>query len=223
MFRNTSTPVFEAEVVEFYPNLGFVTGDVATSRVCGIDILFDKGKHGEILHIPIVGLAEYTWLEDSRCLLTLKFTERRVTDVSRKVFKAEMPPFLKLLFEVMHKVILPRGERRHEVIFFYMGIAHTIDLQELIDWPTLIMLHMARIVDPTEGPHQLAYGNLLTYVFRAFKIPLSAGRALTKKDMIDRHTALECQVAAPAVVAAAPIPPRTTGAITQLIQELCEA
>lgn len=78
---------------------------------------FDKVKLGEILHIPSVGLAEYTWTEDAHCVLTSKFTDRRVTNVPRKVYKVEMPPFLKLLFEVVHKRVLPRGERRHEATF----------------------------------------------------------------------------------------------------------
>lgn len=51
--------------------------------------------------------------------------------------------------------------------------------------------HMARVVDPKLGPHQLAYGNFLTIVFQAFNVPLGEGRA-TKKDMIDRNTLAEC-------------------------------
>lgn len=77
----------------------------------------------------------------------------------RKVYKVEMPPFLKLLFKVVHKGILPRGERRHKATFRDMGIAHAIDLQEPVDWPSLMLKHMARIADPTEGPHQLASGS----------------------------------------------------------------
>lgn len=90
----------------------------------------------------------------------------------RKAFKAEMPLYLKLLFEVVHKRVLPRGERKYEATYHDMGIVQAIVLQEPVNWPALILHHMARIVDPTEGPHQLAYGNLLTHVFRVFQVPL---------------------------------------------------
>lgn len=79
-----------------------------------------------------------------------------------------MPPFLKLLFELVHKSILLHGERRYEATYGDMGLAYAIDLKELVDWPTLVIRHMARIVDPTQVPHHLAFGNLLTYIFSEF-------------------------------------------------------
>lgn len=60
--------------------------------------------------------------------MTLKFTNGRVSDVPRKVLKGETSPFLKLLFEVIHKKIWPRDEHHHEVTFHDMGIDHAIDL-----------------------------------------------------------------------------------------------
>lgn len=108
IFFDIGTPIYKAEVVEFYTNLGFVEWDMATSKVHWVDILFDNVFLKDILHIPSVGMVEYTWLEDIGYRLTSKFTEGRVTVVPRMVYKAEMPPFLKLLFEVMHKGILPR-------------------------------------------------------------------------------------------------------------------
>lgn len=58
------------------------------------------------------------------CVLTSKFTNKRITDVPHKVFKGEMPSFLKLLFEVVHKGVLPKDKRRHEAIFHDIGITH---------------------------------------------------------------------------------------------------
>uniref|UniRef100_M1DIE6 Uncharacterized protein n=1 Tax=Solanum tuberosum TaxID=4113 RepID=M1DIE6_SOLTU len=40
-------------------------------------------------------------------------------------------------------------------------------------------------VDPKPGPHQLAFGNLLTVVFKALNVPLGEG---SRKDMISRST-----------------------------------
>lgn len=48
------------------------------------------------MQILFVGLAEYVWLEDVGCVLSSKFTDGRVTDVPKKVFKSKMPPYLKL-------------------------------------------------------------------------------------------------------------------------------
>lgn len=83
-----------------------------------------------------------------------------------------------------------------------------------MDWSAMILRHIACIVDPGEGPHQLAYGNLLTHVFRAFQVPLGAGKALNKKDMIVHHTALECKCAPSAIAATAPTLLKSSGTIT---------
>lgn len=40
-------------------NLTIVEGNMAISRVHGVDIVFDTEKLGKILQIPLVGLAEY--------------------------------------------------------------------------------------------------------------------------------------------------------------------
>lgn len=39
---DTETPMFEYEVVEFYVNLAVVEGNVATLKMCGVDITFNK-------------------------------------------------------------------------------------------------------------------------------------------------------------------------------------
>lgn len=57
----------------------------------------------------------------------------RVTTRPREVLKGEMSPFHKLVFEVVHKVMLPRGERRHDASFRDMGIAHALENKESID------------------------------------------------------------------------------------------
>ena len=44
-----------------------------------------------------------------------------------------MSPFHKLVFEVVHKGIIPRGERRHEANFRDMGLGHALDTMRLIN------------------------------------------------------------------------------------------
>ena len=50
--------IYEKEVVDFYTNLVILEGDVMSSGVKGVDIVFDATKLGEILHIPSVGINE---------------------------------------------------------------------------------------------------------------------------------------------------------------------
>lgn len=122
------------------------------------------------------------------------------------MLKGELPPFFKLLCEVVHKGILPRGECRHEVTFHDMGLTNAIDHEELVDLPSLIIRHMTRVIDRVPGFHRLAFENLLTLVFKACKVPLGVSRPLTKKDMIDKTTALECDC-----LPAAPALPKAVG------------
>ena len=50
--------IYDKEVVDFYTNLVILEGDVVSSIVKGVDIVFDATKLGEILHIPSVGINE---------------------------------------------------------------------------------------------------------------------------------------------------------------------
>ena len=54
----------------------------------------------------------------------------------------------KLLFEIVHKVILPRGHQRHIASIRSMGLMSAVECKERIDWPTLIIKHLARIEAP---------------------------------------------------------------------------
>ena len=140
--------IFDIEVTEFYANLTMIDDLVLSSFVHGIDIVFDKTRLGAILCIPCIGLEEYHWDKDENCTLTSKFTQGRVIDRPRKVLKGEISPFHKLVFEVVHKGIIPRGERRHEANFRDMGLGHALDTMRPINWPSLKIKHMVRIVDP---------------------------------------------------------------------------
>ncbi|KAG5581788.1 hypothetical protein H5410_052415 [Solanum commersonii] len=84
--------------------------------------------------------------------------------------------------------VFPRGERRHEASFKDMGIAHALENKDPINWPSLMIKHMATVIDPKPGAHQLAFGNLLTTMFKDFDVPLGEGRALVSCDMITRST-----------------------------------
>ncbi|KAG5571790.1 hypothetical protein H5410_061556 [Solanum commersonii] len=81
---------------------------------------------------------------------------------------------------------LAEGHRLHEACFRDLGIAHALENMEPIDWSSLMIKHMARIVDPQPGSHQLAYGNLLSIVFKEFFVTLDEGRSLTRADIVTK-------------------------------------
>ncbi|KAK4713292.1 hypothetical protein R3W88_019199 [Solanum pinnatisectum] len=144
------------EVIEFYTNLTVLEGNVVTSTVNGVELVFDHIRLGEILKISTKGLVEYVWLNDENCILTSKFSQGRVSTRARKVFKAEMAPFHNLLFKIVHKGILPRGHRRHEACF----------------------------LDPQLGSYQIAYGNLLSVVFKEFSSSIVECELLDDPDQV---------------------------------------
>ncbi|KAG5586801.1 hypothetical protein H5410_047235 [Solanum commersonii] len=197
----------------------FSKGNVVTSTVNGVELVFDHIRLGEILKIPTNGLAEYVWLDDENCLLTSKFSQGRASTRAKKVLKGEMIAFHKLLFEIIHKGILPRGHRRHKTCLRDMGIAHALENMEPIDWPSLMIKHMAKIVDPQPGSHQLAYGNLFSIVFKEFSMPLGEGRRFTREDMLTRSSPTECGL----LVEPDQTPiasPRASGPVASLLHDL---
>ncbi|KAL3356558.1 hypothetical protein AABB24_017288 [Solanum stoloniferum] len=219
LFLDTRLPVHEKEVREFYTNLNGLEGSVANSSVNGVDLVFDSVRLDEIFHIPYVGLSKYVWTKDVNCMLTSNFSQEQITARSRKVLKGEMSPVHKLLFELVQKGVLPRGGRRHEASLRDMGIAHALENKDPIDCPSLMIKHMAKVIDPKPGAHQLAFGNLFTTMFTTFDVPLGEGRALVSCDMITRSTLATCRLydegnQAPAA------PPRVPGPVSTLLNDL---
>ncbi|KAG5581726.1 hypothetical protein H5410_052353, partial [Solanum commersonii] len=72
------------------------------------------------------------------------------------------------------------------------GIGHALENKEPIDWPSVMIKHMSRIINPQPGSHQLSYGNLLTMVLKTFVAPLGKERTLTHADMFTRSSLGEC-------------------------------
>ena len=100
-----------------------------------------------------------------------------------------------------------------------MGLGHALDTMRPINWPSLIIKHIVRIVDPKK-PDQLAYGNLLTTMFKEFGVPLKDGRSLSKYEMFTQTTLAECNLLDDA---ADQVPLRSAGLVTALISEHNEA
>lgn len=86
-----------------------------------------------------------------------------------------MTPTHNLLFEIVHRGVLPRGHKLRITSLSDLGLMNALECKEPIDWPTLIIKCLARIVDPQSGSHQLEFGNLLRKVFTVFDVSLEEG------------------------------------------------
>ncbi|XP_015082021.1 uncharacterized protein LOC107025797 [Solanum pennellii] len=213
--------VHEDEVCQFYKRFKLVKGDTVETTVKGVKISFTDKDLGEILRVPTIGCGEYVkrgWIEygpeKSRVYLTTKFSQGRDVDEPRKVFKGEMTPSHKLLFELVNKCLLPRCKRMNEANCLDMLVMDVIDQGMLVNLPSLMVKHMTRAA---EGSHALPYGFWLTRVFTHFKVPLNIGKRGGKKDMINRSTLAECDLLPRALGF------KSNSLITQLINELEEA
>lgn len=60
------------------------------------------------MRVSSIGIAENVWKGYISCVLTFKFINKKVTDTPKKVIKREIHLFLKQLFKVVSKVVLPR-------------------------------------------------------------------------------------------------------------------
>ncbi|TMW86611.1 hypothetical protein EJD97_021122 [Solanum chilense] len=100
-----------------------------------------------------------------------------------------------------------------------MGLMNSLECKERIDWPTLIIKHFARIVDPQLGSHQLAFVNLLTRVFHVFEVPLGEGRVLTRSDMFTQSILADCGIPME-LKQVANVSLRSSGPVAQLLREL---
>ncbi|WMV36916.1 hypothetical protein MTR67_030301 [Solanum verrucosum] len=99
--------VYEDEVCQFYKRFKLVKGDTVETTVKGVKISFTDQDLGDILGVPTVECGEYVkreWIEygpeKSRMYQTARFGQGRDAGEPRKVFKGEMTPAHKLLFEL---------------------------------------------------------------------------------------------------------------------------
>ncbi|MCE0481099.1 hypothetical protein HAX54_038510 [Datura stramonium] len=135
-----------------------------------VPIVLHGVRLGKILQVPTSGLDDFARDYDDDYLLTTKFTQERIKNVVRHILKGEMNLFHKLLFEFINKCVLPHTKRRHEGSLRDLVVMDSLDLNMLINFPSLMLKYMTYIVDPTPGPHDLAYDFHLLTVFTTFGV-----------------------------------------------------
>lgn len=82
---------------------------------------------------------------------------------------SKFPPLVKLLFNVVHRGIIPRTQKRNEANLFDSALIYCLGNQIQINFPSLMIKNLDHCI-----PNLIVgYGNLLTTVFESFDVDLS--------------------------------------------------
>ncbi|KAH0655300.1 hypothetical protein KY285_030182 [Solanum tuberosum] len=144
-----------------------------------------------ILGIPNLGWCHYVKREwpsldglPSALAISRKFSNDPTLGVHCRVDKGAMQPLHKLLFYVVHKIILPRREKRTEVNYLDLTIMELLLSRHPINLPQLMLCHMHHICIKDQKLHGLGYGFWLGELFESLGIPVQAWQEQTTKDVI---------------------------------------
>ncbi|KAM3201326.1 hypothetical protein P3L10_033689 [Capsicum annuum] len=178
------------KVYEFYTNrMGIGEFFSTTMRKVTVNLYIDD--IARILHIPSGGWGHYikgSWLAldnlTSALEICRKFSGNPHLVHHRKVFKKEMSPLHQLYFDVVHKMIIPRKERRNMASFLDLFLMELLDTEVRIYLPRLILKHMQRVLIKEKNGHALPYEFWLTPILEEFRVPIQVWSSQTVKDII---------------------------------------
>ncbi|GAB2276391.1 hypothetical protein Dimus_011119 [Dionaea muscipula] len=151
--------------------------DIVKSSVKGVAVEFDHEKLGSILGIlGNNGICEYVkdvW-EESKYIkpleITRRFANNETLTAARRVQSTEMKPFQRFVHFIMMKNIVPRFGKRDTTSFMDLTYMDHLVNRRRIDLPRVMMRHMAYVISVKD--HELSYGDWMTMVFEAFRVPL---------------------------------------------------
>lgn len=185
------------EIVEFMENAEVKNGRV-TNMVKGVQVSFDVKELGEILGVPAEGYNDYTKLKwpslenfPTALAITRKFSDNEEEIEPKIVYKSEMNPPHKVLFEFVNKCVLPRQERWHIANFMDLVLRECLDSGRQINWPGFIIQLLDRVINGTKT-HVIPYGFILTTLLAHFKVPMKKWEVGTSKDHFGENTLLAC-------------------------------
>ncbi|KAM3304224.1 hypothetical protein P3S67_015256 [Capsicum chacoense] len=98
--------------------------------------------------------------------------------------KNEMSSLYQLYFDVIHKMILLRQERRTVASFLDLTLIELLDSEIPIDIPQLIIKHMQRVLVKDKNGHALPYQFWLAPVFDDFRVSVKVWSLQKTKDVI---------------------------------------
>ncbi|KAF3654906.1 hypothetical protein FXO37_16246 [Capsicum annuum] len=189
-YRETFREFARPEVYEFYKN-GVGIGELFSTTIRKVTLNLYIADNARILHFPSRGWSHYvkeSWppLDNLASALDIcrKFSGKPTLVRHRRVFKREMSPLHQLYFDFVHKMILPRKERRTISIFLDLTLIELLDTKVRIDLPRLILKHMQRVLLKEVSGHALPYQFWLTSIFEDFGISVQVWTSQTIKDII---------------------------------------
>uniref|UniRef100_M1E0E4 Uncharacterized protein n=2 Tax=Solanum tuberosum TaxID=4113 RepID=M1E0E4_SOLTU len=95
-----------------------------------------------------------------------------------------MLPLHKPLFDVVHKIILPRKQKHTEANYLDLTLMELLISQVQINLPKLILCHINRICVDDSTEHGLGYGFWLGDIFEYFQVPIEEWQEQTIKDVL---------------------------------------
>ncbi|GAB2298201.1 hypothetical protein Dimus_032271 [Dionaea muscipula] len=151
--------------------------DVVKSKVRGIEMKFDHEKLATILGVPGAnGICEYikeVW-EKSKYTKPLEITRRFANDenimATRRVKSGELKPFQRFVHFLVMKNMVPRFGKRDTSSFLDLTYMDHLMSRRKINLPSVMIRHMSYVISMKD--HELPYGDWLTIVFEAIRVPL---------------------------------------------------
>ncbi|KAH0650452.1 hypothetical protein KY284_030364 [Solanum tuberosum] len=175
---DTQRKLAKKEVTEFYIN-GKSDELSLTSTVRNTPIHLVPVDVARILGIPSEGWGHYVKLEwpplhnhTSALSISRKFSTKPNLTHHCGVDKNEISPLHQLYFDVVHKIIFQRKQRRTEANFLDLTLKELLDTEVPIDLPTLIIKYMCKVPYQDENGHALPYGFWIAPIFEAFDVPV---------------------------------------------------
>lgn len=95
--------------------------------------------------------------EDDKQLI-VKYSQGREIEKAKKVYKADMKVVHKQLFEFVNIYVLPRSEKMHEDKYIDMYVMEVHDENRLLNVLSMMIKHLAKVVDPSKGEHAVPNG-----------------------------------------------------------------
>ncbi|KAH0644500.1 hypothetical protein KY284_032384 [Solanum tuberosum] len=111
------------------------------------------------------------------------FNDPTVEDYSR-VDKRAMLPLHRLLFDVVHKIILPRKQKLTESNYLDLTLMELLLSRHPINLPQLMLFHIHSICVEDNKLHALGYGFWLGEIFEYLKVPVKVWEVQTTKDVL---------------------------------------
>ncbi|GAB2290920.1 hypothetical protein Dimus_025180, partial [Dionaea muscipula] len=189
---------------EFHKNLTVTVSkkkEVGRSSVRGVTIELDGMILAGILGIPRNnGICEYikdVCEESTYCKpleITKKFANDNLITVARRVKSTEMKLFQRLLHFIVMKNVILRFGKRDTTSFMDLTYVDHLLMRRLVNLPRVMLRHMAYVI--SVHYHELSYGDWLTLVFEAYKVPLldKQGEETKSYDLFEETFLSMCQL-----------------------------